>query len=171
MFKGLSVLTDILYETVGRYEFLNYNWLTVLSCLEGLGANVSYQRNWVIQKPMICFRFFFSELGLESEISRYTTKNQPYMLFCLMFPDFKLVLCIFTTHFTTKCITWLFHLENYIDSVDVVKSVESISRINRKSEDACEIQSHLLWVLLGDFSTPGRSQGLLYKHLPNWFIN
>ena len=57
------------------------------------------------------------------------------MICCLIFPDFIFVLGIFTIHLTTKCITFLFHIDNHIHWVGNVKSVESISRINRKSEN------------------------------------
>ena len=49
-----------------------------------------------------------------------------------MFPDIRYVLGIITTHVATKCIKYLFHMENHIDGVGIVKSVESVSGINPK---------------------------------------
>ena len=54
--------------------------------------------------------FVFSDLGLIFQNLQVYPK-QIKMLFSQMCPYFKLVLRIFTTHITTKCIKCLFHME------------------------------------------------------------
>ena len=82
--------------------------------LHGLGAKVSYQRNWVIQKTDDVVGFVFPDLGLKFQNLQRKPK-QITCFFCAMFPDFRFVLGILTTYVTTKCNKCIFLMENHID--------------------------------------------------------
>ena len=69
---------------------------------KALGANVSYQMNWVIQKKNDCFWVCLFWHRFEILKSTTKTKTNNMFLFCLSFQDFKFVLGIFTTLLTTK---------------------------------------------------------------------
>ena len=65
------------------------------------------------------------------------------MLFGILFPYFWFGLGILTAHVATKCIKFLFHMENHIYWFVLVKSVESISRINWRLENIWK-KEHLI---------------------------
>ena len=63
-----------------------------------------------------------------------------------MFPCFRFFLGLLTTHVATKCIKCLFYMQNNIDWLIIVKSVEIISRINWKLKNIIKKASNFVWL-------------------------
>ena len=66
----------------------------------------------------------------------------------LMFPDLKKIPSLFTTHFTAKCITCIFHTEHITGLVGIMKS---ISKRKPKSEIILKNILYPFWFLIVDF--------------------
>ena len=91
-----------------------------------LSERLVYQKNWGL-----FLGFIFSYFGLKAQNLHVHQKN--YLFLIQMFPYFRFVLKIFTTHLTTTCIKCLFQMKNHLDWDGIVKRVDSIERINLKS--------------------------------------
>ena len=86
-----------------------------------------------------------------------------------MLSHFRFFLGTFTTTFTTKGITSLFHIEIHLDWVGNVNIVESNSRLNHKSVHIWKKNSTFFWFQIVDFvrkDTPKISYQLVWE--PNF---
>ena len=81
--------------------------------------------------------------------SSFPSTPKKVMLFCLKFPDFRFVYLYFTHILQLYCMHCLLHMENHIDWVGNVKSVEEFLRINQKSENIC--QKSNFWFSVVDY--------------------
>ena len=116
-------------------------WLRIIfktfffSSFFGMGANISYERNRVIRKTndwwWVCLFWQWFEISK----SKFKPKNNTFF-FCLMLHNFIYVIVIGNKLLSNKCIKCHFYMENPTDWVDIVKSVENVSRKNWKTERA-----------------------------------
>ena len=77
------------------------------------------KKQWFFQVCIYWLRF---------DIWKSSNKLQKlYIIFCPMFSYFLFFLSIFSTHFTSKCNTFIFHVKIHLDWVGIAESIQKFS--------------------------------------------